>query len=51
LKAELKDFFEPRADKLLGARRTLNQVLEAIDVCIAETAEQTPSVEAFLKNY
>lgn len=50
-KAELKDFFEPRVDKLLGARRTLNQVLEGIDVCIAETAEQKPSVEAFLKKY
>ncbi len=50
-KAELKEFFEPRVDKLLGGRRTLNQVLESIDVCIAETAEQTPSVEAFLKKY
>lgn len=50
-KAELKEFFEPRVDKLLGARRTLNQVLEGIDVCIAQVAEQEPSVEAFLKKY
>jgi alanyl aminopeptidase len=50
-KAALKEFFEPRVGKLLGAPRTLKQVLESIDVCIAQTAEQEPSVEAFLKSY
>jgi alanyl aminopeptidase len=50
-KAALKDFFEPRVDKLLGARRNLNQVLETIDVCIAQSAQQTPSVAAFLSKY
>jgi alanyl aminopeptidase len=50
-KDELKSFLEPRVDKLLGAPRNLQQVLESIDVCIAQTAEQAPSVEAFLKSY
>jgi alanyl aminopeptidase len=50
-KAELRAFFEPKADKLLGARRTLNQVLESIDGCIAQTTKQSPSVAAFLQNY
>jgi len=50
-KAELKAFFEPKAGQLLGARRTLNQVLETIDGCIAQTTRQSPSVAAFLQNY
>jgi alanyl aminopeptidase len=47
----LKDFFEPRVDQLMGAPRTLSQVLESIDVCIAEKKAEQPSVEAFLKKY
>jgi alanyl aminopeptidase len=47
----LKDFFEPRVDKLTGAPRTLSQVLEGIDVCIAQKKAEQPSVEAFLRKY
>lgn len=50
-KAELKDFFEPRVDKLLGGRHTLNQTLEGIDVCIATHSAELPSLEAFLRKY
>jgi len=48
---ELKAFFEPRLDKLLGARHTLSEVLERINTCIASTAEEGPSVAAFLAKY
>jgi alanyl aminopeptidase len=48
---ELKNFFEPRVSKFVGAPRTLSQVLEGINVCIAEKAAQEPSVVAFLKKY
>jgi alanyl aminopeptidase len=47
----LKAFFEPRVDKLTGAPRTLSQVLEGIDVCIAQRKAEQPSVEAFLRKY
>ena len=50
-KAQLKEFFEPRVDKLVGARRNFDQVIESIDICAAQSAQQTPSVEAFLKDY
>lgn len=50
-KEELKKFFEPRVGKLLGASRTLSQVLENIDVCIASKAAQQAGVEAFLQTY
>jgi len=50
-KAELRDYFEPKVGKLLGARRNLDQVLESIDGCIAQTAQQRPSIEAFLQKY
>jgi alanyl aminopeptidase len=47
----LKNFFEPKVDKLTGAPRTLSQVLESIDVCIAQKSAEQPSVEALLKKY
>ena len=50
-KSELQSFFEPRVDKFVGAPRALKQVLEGIDVCIAEKAAQEPSVAAFLEKY
>lgn len=50
-KEELRSFFEPRVDKFTGAPRMLQQVLESIDVCIANKAAQEPSVVAFLKHY
>lgn len=48
---QLKNFFEPRTAKFVGAPRTLSQVLEGINVCIAEKSAQEPSVVAFLKKY
>jgi alanyl aminopeptidase len=50
-KAELKEFFEPRVGKFVGAPRALNQVLERIDLCIANKQAKQPDVTAFLKNY
>ena len=50
-KEELKSFFEPRVDKLLGARRALDQTLEGIDDCIAYRSAQLPSLESFLQKY
>ncbi len=50
-KSELESFLKPRIDKFLGAPRTLNQVLEGIDVCVAEKAAQEPSVVSFLEKY
>jgi len=50
-KQELENFFKPRVDQFTGAPRTLSQVLEGIDVCIAERADQEPGVIAFLKKY
>lgn len=47
----LKQYFEPRVDQLTGAPRTLSQVLESIDVCIAQKKAEQPSIEAFLKKY
>ncbi|MES1258942.1 MAG: ERAP1-like C-terminal domain-containing protein, partial [Acidobacteriota bacterium] len=47
----LKTFFQPRVDKFTGAPRALQQVLESIDLCIANRAAQTPSVAAFLEKY
>lgn len=48
---ELEAFFKPRVDKFVGAPRTLDQVVESINLCIAQTAAQKPQVEAFLANY
>lgn len=50
-KAELKEFFEPRVGKFVGAPRALDQVLEEIDLCIARKEAKQPDVIAFLKNY
>ncbi|MGA7414615.1 MAG: M1 family metallopeptidase [Bryobacteraceae bacterium] len=50
-RSELEAFFRPRLDKLPGAQRTLDQVTEGIDLCIAQTAAQQPEVVAFLRNY
>ena len=47
----LKAFFEPRADKLTGAPRTLSQVLESIDICIAQKQAEQASIETFLKGF
>jgi len=50
-KSELQDFLQPRIEKFLGAPRMLNQVLEGIDVCIAEKGAQEQSVVSFLQKY
>jgi alanyl aminopeptidase len=48
---ELKNFFEPRVSKFVGAPRVLAQTLETIKSCIANKAAQEASVEQFLKEY
>jgi alanyl aminopeptidase len=50
-RSELEVFFQPRVGKFPGAQHTLDQVLEGIDLCIAQTAAQQPEVIAFLKSY
>ncbi|MBV9763188.1 MAG: M1 family metallopeptidase [Acidobacteriaceae bacterium] len=50
-KAALQDFLGPRVERFTGAPRVLRQVLEGIDVCIANKAAQQPSVVAFLEQY
>jgi alanyl aminopeptidase len=50
-RSELEAFFQPRVDKFTGAPRTLRQILERIDLCIAGKAAQSPSVAAFLEKY
>jgi alanyl aminopeptidase len=40
--------FGPRAEKALGGKRDLAQVLEAVDLCIADRAVQVPSISAYL---
>jgi len=48
---ELRSYFAPRVDKFVGAPRALDQVIEAIDLCIASKAAQGPGVAAFLAKY
>ncbi len=48
---ELKNYFQPKVDKFVGAPRALDQVVEGIDLCIANKAAQGPSVAAFLEKY
>jgi alanyl aminopeptidase len=47
----LKNYFQPKVDKFVGAPRALDQVVEGIDLCIANKAAQGPSVAAFLEKY
>lgn len=48
---ELKNFFQPRVAKLTGAPRALDQMIEGIDLCIANKAAQSASVATFLRKY
>lgn len=50
-KAELQAFLGSKIDQFTGGPRILQQVLESIDVCIANKAAQEPSVMTFLKHY
>jgi alanyl aminopeptidase len=40
--------FGPRVEKALGGKRDLAQVLEAVDLCIADRVVQVPSISAYL---
>jgi alanyl aminopeptidase len=46
---ELDAFFGPRVGQYSGATRTLAQVLEEVDLCIANKAAQEPGVIEFLR--
>jgi hypothetical protein len=48
-RAEAQTFFQPRADKLLGGPRVLQQVLESMSICIAQKKLHQESVVAFIK--
>jgi alanyl aminopeptidase len=48
---DLKAFFAPKVSRFSGAPRALDQVVEAIDLCIARRAAQAESVAAFLGKY
>jgi alanyl aminopeptidase len=50
-RSELEAYFQPRIDKFTGGPRSLRQILERIDLCIAGKAAQSPSVAAFLEKY
>jgi cytosol alanyl aminopeptidase len=47
-RAEVEADFSPRAEKTLGGKRVLSQVLESVDLCVARRAVQAPSVAAYL---
>ena len=44
-------FFAPLVDQFPGAPRNFAQVLESIDLCIAQKTAQEGSVAAFLEKY
>ncbi|MEI9971590.1 MAG: hypothetical protein WDO73_05750 [Ignavibacteriota bacterium] len=46
-----KAFFTPKVAQYPGAPRQFAQVMEGIDLCIAQKAVQEPSVRAFLAKY
>jgi len=48
---QLQDYFAPLVDKYDGAPRKLAQVLEGVDLCVAQVAAQRPSVTEFLAKY
>ena len=48
---DAKNFFEGRSTKYTGGPRTLAQVLEGIDLCVAYKKAQEPSVTGFLQTY
>jgi aminopeptidase N len=48
-RAEVAGFMEPRADKLSGGRRVVEQTLEQIDLCVAARKRGERSVAAFLR--
>jgi alanyl aminopeptidase len=46
-RAAVEAAFGPRAAKVLGGTRQLAQVLEQVDLCIADRALQLPSINAY----
>jgi len=50
-RSRLAAFFEPIVSRYAGAPRTLKQVLEGVDLCIANKTAQQPGVTEFLKRY
>ncbi|HTY63841.1 MAG TPA: M1 family metallopeptidase [Acidobacteriota bacterium] len=48
---ELQSYFEPRLKGHSAGQRTLAQVIEGIDQCIAITTAQKESIAGFLKKY
>lgn len=50
-KQQLQTFFAPRIANFTGGPRVLSQVLESIDLCIAEKQAQEAGITAFLKAY
>jgi len=50
-RSEVQDFFQDRVKAYAGGPRNLAQVLEVIDLCIAERKSLAPDLSAFLKTY
>lgn len=48
---DLRTFFAPKVKDFIGATRTLDQTVEAIDLCIARRNAQQASVAQFLGKY
>jgi alanyl aminopeptidase len=48
---ELNDWFAPKVGQFSGAPRELAQIVEGIDLCIADKAAEAPSVAAFLARF
>jgi cytosol alanyl aminopeptidase len=50
-RADIETFFRDRSTKYAGGPRTLQQVLEGVDLCIAYKNENQASVAEFLQKY
>jgi alanyl aminopeptidase len=50
-RAEVEAFFRPRAARVVGGPRNLDQVLEGIGLCVAVRRAQQDSVSAFLRRW
>jgi len=50
-RADAEQFFKNRSTKYTGGPRNLAQVLEGIDLCVANKSAQQPSVIEFLEKY
>jgi alanyl aminopeptidase len=49
MKTEFQEFFNPRAEKLIGGSRILTQTIEGIDKCIAVKTRQQSGVAHYLR--